>query len=317
MSSYYRNEEFKQEVAKIAHKFGVLKQAFFKDQAGSKGFYTRIFKNSKISKYLYLGNKVSITQDLQLTGMVAFDMFEEGKSFEESYKKYFMDGSTVKYIAFVNNDNIEETECDYCDSDGDKECEECHGNRTVSCTGCEYESGRVECFDCNGDGYYYDDDEEQVECENCAGDGDIDCGECDGDGTVECDECAGDGYIKCDDCGGDHITDVECEFSIEVYLSTAPKEDVEKALEDCETVEQFEEYCEDNEIEHFFLRRDIVYINFLTLYGVNDESEARSALSNQDINPESDDEDDKKFMVDGYGIPDSGYLENYLRGMFY
>lgn len=59
-----------------------------------------------------------------------------------------------------------------------------------------------------------EDNEEEYECEECYGEGNIDCSECDGSGVVnaerpngtdvevECDECGGEGRIECGYCDG-------------------------------------------------------------------------------------------------------------------
>ena len=48
MSSYYRNEEFKQEVAKIAHQFGVLKR-FLKTKEALKVSTPKYLKTAKLA----------------------------------------------------------------------------------------------------------------------------------------------------------------------------------------------------------------------------------------------------------------------------
>lgn len=52
----------------------------------------------------------------------------------------------------------------------------------------------VECEYCSGNG--------QIECDTCYGSGNNDCSECDNTGEVNCDECGGMGRVDCDECGG-------------------------------------------------------------------------------------------------------------------
>jgi len=67
-------------------------------------------------------------------------------------------------------------------------------NECEECLG----SGDIECRWCDGSG--------TDECSNCGGKGQINCQTCDGDGTDSegdsCEECNGDGYVNCDDCDG-------------------------------------------------------------------------------------------------------------------
>ena len=73
----------------------------------------------------------------------------------------------------------EETNCEYCDGNGEENCETCEGN------------GTIQCDECGGDGEIDD-----KECENCEGNGMIECGECEGKGKFKCGNCNGEGVRR-------------------------------------------------------------------------------------------------------------------------
>ena len=59
----------------------------------------------------------------------------------------------------------------------------------------------IECDDCGGNG--------SVSCDYCGGDGTIDCDTCNADGEIDCETCSGNGEIDCEQCSGDGIIDGE------------------------------------------------------------------------------------------------------------
>jgi hypothetical protein len=63
--------------------------------------------------------------------------------------------------------------------------------------------GEVDCTYCNGTG--------SIECEQCHGSGEDsegeECSNCDGDGNVECEECRGGGTERCGECNGEGEVD--------------------------------------------------------------------------------------------------------------
>ena len=74
--------------------------------------------------------------------------------------------------------------------------------KSSNCYSCD--DGTVECEDCDGYGYMLCRcDEDDDDCDECYGDGEITCPECDGDDEVECEKCDGDG---CNDCNGSGYT---------------------------------------------------------------------------------------------------------------
>jgi len=81
-----------------------------------------------------------------------------------------------------------EHQCGCCEGTGEEEitCETCLGE------------GEEECYECNGDGFVFDDTDE---------DSKVQCGECDGNGYATCGECDGDGHVgvSCQACDGTGI----------------------------------------------------------------------------------------------------------------
>lgn len=55
---------------------------------------------------------------------------------------------------------------------------------------------------------YINEENPEVECERCDGNGELECGECYGSGEFDCSNCDGSGEISCDYCGSDG--EVEC-----------------------------------------------------------------------------------------------------------
>lgn len=55
-------------------------------------------------------------------------------------------------------------------------------------------SGEIECYQCDGSG--------EVSCEECDGNGKVDCDECDGNGEIDCTECSATGEVDCNKCDG-------------------------------------------------------------------------------------------------------------------
>lgn len=93
----------------------------------------------------------------------------------------------------------------------------------ISCMSTELEEVYVECDECAGNGEVGCDECDSrgdVRCDECDGDGEIVCEDCDGDGCEECDEsgyticekCDGNGEISCGECGGEgFITCYKCD----------------------------------------------------------------------------------------------------------
>jgi len=50
--------------------------------------------------------------------------------------------------------------------------------------------------------FEFGDTENDVDCDDCGGSGEISCEYCDSNGTLDCSECDGEGEVDCDDCGG-------------------------------------------------------------------------------------------------------------------
>ena len=61
----------------------------------------------------------------------------------------------------------------------------------------QVQTGKDECFSCNGRGY--------KECDECDGRGVLECDDCNGYGKLRCQECEGEGKVKveCSECDGE------------------------------------------------------------------------------------------------------------------
>lgn len=105
------------------------------------------------------------------------------------YSVFFMDyqkairekDNIFFYIeADFDNEEIHYSDCEYCGGSGYEYCSEC-------------DNGSQECSTCDGDGVVGDDNEE---CPNCEGAGNLICDECGGKGTIDCGNCDGDGTVR-------------------------------------------------------------------------------------------------------------------------
>lgn len=105
-------------------------------------------------------------------------------------------------------------ECEHCAGRGYlKECEVCHGRKTVSC-GCE--QGKIECPECKGSGrkaLFFD--LLKPVCRKCGGSGTITHAQCIGKGVVTCSNCSGKGMVDpCPHCSAKGFqTCTECSGS--------------------------------------------------------------------------------------------------------
>jgi hypothetical protein len=102
---------------------------------------------------------------------------------------------------FIMEPDFYQTECDDCSGEGSFRCDYCYGNGTIDCQTCDG-NGTVSCDTCGGDGQV-EEDGEKVECDECAGSGEVTCDECGGSGNEECNHCDGDGSENCSTCDGD------------------------------------------------------------------------------------------------------------------
>lgn len=97
--------------------------------------------------------------------------------------------------------------CEYCDDTGvifcwncDNEvltCDDCNGDGEFNCDDCD--EGLVSCDKCNGSGK-----EDDSNCYDCEGSGNVKCNMCKGKQKYECDNCNGEGNLVCDECQGNH-----------------------------------------------------------------------------------------------------------------
>lgn len=90
---------------------------------------------------------------------------------------------------YILPSTIKKHECpklEPCPVCNDGLCEECNGEKTVTCNACD---GNGECASCEGSGRY--------PCYSCNQSGE--CRHCDGTGEEDCDDCDGDGWVW-DDC---------------------------------------------------------------------------------------------------------------------
>lgn len=96
------------------------------------------------------------------------------------YQKAIREKDNIFFYIEVDFDS-EEThyiDCEYCGGSGYEYC--------------ECDNGSQECSTCDGDGVVGDDNDE---CPNCEGAGNLICDECSGKGTIDCGNCDGDGTI--------------------------------------------------------------------------------------------------------------------------
>lgn len=56
-----------------------------------------------------------------------------------------------------------------------------------------YGSGVVECDECGGCGVIYDEEDNELVCEVCKGEGTMECKDCGGEGSCICGHCSGSG----------------------------------------------------------------------------------------------------------------------------
>jgi len=75
-------------------------------------------------------------------------------------------------------------------------------NSQIECSDCGGD-GNISCDECNGDGYF--------RCDECYGNGEVECPDCDGQGSDEedntCENCGGSGKVDCSECYGEGTTD--------------------------------------------------------------------------------------------------------------
>lgn len=305
MSTYYKDESFKKSVEKLTNKLIIMKNALHSEKWNPQT-YLRFWQNSTLKKYIKFGPEVSITTDLNKIGLVMYDMNEEGKTFEESYYKYFLDTNNIRYMVFASNSDITEEECVYC-NDGIVDCDTCNG------------SGQEQCDDCSGEG--------ELECSYCDGDPDSVDGGCDfcNHGTVECESCNGYGESTCYDCdGAEQSTCGECEggvivnvlveFEVDTYLSIDPY--IDEILERTNNLGEITEYCESNNINFMYLSSIREDIDVKNQYGW-DRDDAEGEIINMGLLIENSVDEEKVMIGTGYGVIDDTDSFTMIKNKFY
>lgn len=101
---------------------------------------------------------------------------------------------------FITQGDYHITECETCHGNGGFTCIHCQGEGYHDCPTCF--NGEISCPTCGGDGMLDVGDEEEEDCYDCDGTGDINCPDCGGNSHIRCEWCDGKGANNCSDCDG-------------------------------------------------------------------------------------------------------------------
>lgn len=145
----------------------------------------------------------------------------------------------------------EDSECPNCDGAGWCKNDNDEPSLCIVCEGSKYVliGNKLACNNCNELGYnvaVMQNFEEDFECPNCKGDGEVDC-ECveNETSTMICDQCDGEGEINCDACGRTGIdpNPKVREFGIKQWKETNVSKEIHSQFG-----EKFYEHIKNNEI---------------------------------------------------------------------
>jgi hypothetical protein len=203
---------------------------------------------------------------------------------------------------FIMESDYYQEECDDCSGEGTIRCDNCYGEGTTQCGNCDGD-GTVSCETCGGDGKVEEDGEE-LECDECAGSGEVSCDECGGGGNEECNYCGGDGGENCSTCDGDgqvETNEHEYKYYVIITWNSFIKEKCE--LESGTMTPAFSEYDFDRLSDEYIV------------LGYDEEhSEFRSDVTPNDVycaNYEDEPELHKSYSRDYRIWMDNDGLENY------
>ena len=149
------------------------------------------------NKIISLSNKIRKTFKFQN----AFDLLRELRN-NKFIKDLIRDPEDLLklffYIHLSNQGYTPEEITNLLENDlfGIKVVEITNNDPNIDCDDCDG-NGHVGCDTCYGDG--------NIDCRTCDGSGEESCPDCGGDGEIDgepCDECQGNGQVICSDCGG-------------------------------------------------------------------------------------------------------------------
>lgn len=184
------------------------KVILFRQYAKSKGWYykadndsdsdSKVVSPTGESKYMELTVLIKDMSYRKYPYMDTLKYLTEGRDYWKLSNSY--EGSEWRLESVTGG--RESMRCESCGGSGTIFCENCDGDGEVSSSCTECYRGKINCEKCDGEGCTYDEDDNEISCSECSGNGKVTCQACDGEGTIteECYRCAGRGEYPCYNC---------------------------------------------------------------------------------------------------------------------